>query len=140
MRRTVGLEEVAHQEVSNIAASLQEGFASDGRAHCGKLGHILDEAPYALQAARQQRPDQALALPPVILSPACMSSFTPALYSQPRMLQTEKQAFGGRSVSYLSALGLASHTCASRAKRMPESWMCILKGCLLDSNCSYMED
>ena len=72
--RTVGLEEVAGEKLGDIAAGVEEGLASDGGADRGKLGDVLDEAPDALQAARQQAPYdicQALPLlPPPLLRPA----------------------------------------------------------------------
>ena len=71
--RTIGLEGVAHEEVRDIAASLKEGLSGDGRANGGELGDVLDEAPDALQAAGQQRPQQVLPIPPVLLRPACRS-------------------------------------------------------------------
>jgi len=71
---TVGFEEVAHEELGDVAAGGEEGLASYGGAHGRKLGDVLDEAPDALQAARQQAPDdcrQALSLPPPpLLRPA----------------------------------------------------------------------
>ncbi len=52
-RRTVGLEEVAGEELRDIAAGLKECLARYGGTDSGKLGDVLDEAPDALQAARK---------------------------------------------------------------------------------------
>ena len=48
------LEEVAGQEVSGFTGSFQEGFPSDGHAHRGKLGEVVDEAVHTFQQAARQ--------------------------------------------------------------------------------------
>ena len=68
---TIRLQEIALEQVSHSAASLKESFSGDGRPDGSEFCDILNEAKDALQAAGQQRPDQALPILPVLLSPAC---------------------------------------------------------------------